>query len=82
MMCTISVVRSGTSIRIPYNLPSFAFLTVEEGRARLGPVSPEFVSGDETEHRQHQKMHFFVRPEICLHDLHEFANEQIRQERF
>ncbi|MFM0289154.1 M24 family metallopeptidase [Paraburkholderia megapolitana] len=55
---------------------------VEEGVARIEPVSPEFVSGYETERRLHQKMRLFVRPDTSFHDLYEFANEQIRVEGF
>lgn len=55
---------------------------VENGVARVRPISPEFVSGHEAEVRLHQKMRAFVQPDTSFHDLYEFANEQIRDEGF
>ena len=55
---------------------------IEEGVARLAPISSEFRSGYETESRLHQRMRLFVQPDTSFHDLYEFANEQIRLEGF
>ena len=55
---------------------------VEEGVARLEPITPEFASGHDTERRLHQKMCRFVHPDTSFHDLYEFANEQIHEEGF
>ncbi|WP_123596888.1 M24 family metallopeptidase [Pseudomonas frederiksbergensis] len=50
---------------------------VEEGVCRAVPIGDEFGRGHEVEHRLHEMMCRFARPETTFHELYEFANDSI-----
>jgi Xaa-Pro aminopeptidase len=50
---------------------------MEGGVCRAVPVGDEFIKGYELEHRLHELMCGFVRPETTFHELHAFANDLI-----